>query len=50
MTDARTLAYINLYGILGTLENLCELDEEAKALADVKKPVSIGFAVKGASC
>ena len=47
MTDARTLAYINLYGILGALENLCELDEEAKKLADVKKPVSIGFAVKG---
>lgn len=47
MTDARTLAYINLYGILGALENLCELDEEASALANVKKPISIGIAVKG---
>lgn len=47
MTDAKTLAYINLYGILGALENLCELDEEASKLAQVKKPVSIGFCVKG---
>ena len=47
MTDAKTLAYINLYGILGTLENLCELDAEASALAQVKKPVSIAFSVKG---
>ena len=47
MTDAKTLAYINLYGILGTLENLCELDAEASALAQVKKPISIAFSVKG---
>lgn len=47
MTDAKTLAYINLYGILGTLENLCELDEEASKLANVKKPLSIGITVKG---
>lgn len=47
MTDAKTLAYINLYGILGTLENLCELDEEASKLAQVKKPLSIAFSVKG---
>ena len=47
MTDARTLAYINMYGILGTLENLCELDENARALLTNKKPISIGFEVKG---
>ena len=47
MTDAKTLAYINLYGILGCLENLCELDEEASELANPKKPVSIAFTVKG---
>ena len=47
MTDAKTLAYINLYGILGALENLCELDEEASELAKVKKPISIGIRVKG---
>lgn len=46
MTDAKTLAYINLYGILGTLENLCELDEEASKLANVKKPISVGISVK----
>ena len=47
MTDARTLAYINMYAVLGTLENLCELSEEARELVKTKKPVSIGFEVKG---
>ncbi|MCQ2462503.1 MAG: hypothetical protein MJ177_03745 [Clostridia bacterium] len=47
MTDARTLAYINLYGILGSLENLCELDPKASELAKVKKPVTIGIDVTG---
>ncbi len=46
MIDARTLAYINLYAILGSIPALCEYDAEAKKLADVKK-ISIGFAVKG---
>ncbi len=47
MTDAKTLAYINLFGILGALENLCELDEEAQNLLKGKKPISIGIEVKG---
>lgn len=47
MTDARTLAYINLFGILGALENLCELDEGAQELLKGKKPISIGITVKG---
>lgn len=47
MTDAKTLAYINLYGIFGALENLCELDEEAQNLLKGKKPISIGIEVKG---
>ena len=48
MTDSRTLAYINLYAVLGTLENLCELDSKAKEiLAEMKKPVSVCFDVKG---
>lgn len=48
MTDSRTLAYINLYAVLGTLENLCELDSKSKEiLADMKKPVSVCFDVKG---
>ena len=43
MTDAKTLAYINLYGILGALENLCELDEEASKLAQVKCRIWTGI-------
>lgn len=47
MTDAKTLAYINMYAVLGTLENLCELDPKASELVMTKKPVSVGLAVKG---
>lgn len=39
MTEAKAMAYVNMYGVLATLENLCEIDEEAKAiLADLKSP------------
>ncbi len=31
-TDTKTMAYINLFGVLGTLENLCALDPNAGAL------------------
>lgn len=44
-TDEITLAYINLFAVLGALENLCQLDDGAKALIQDKK-ISIGFAVK----
>lgn len=47
MIDQRTLAYINLYAVLGTLENLCELAPEAESILTNKKPVSVGFEVKG---
>lgn len=47
MVDTKTLSYINLYAILGTLENLCELDQKAKDLLKDIKPVSVGFEVKG---
>lgn len=47
MTDARTLAYINMFAVLGSLENLCELNEEARNLVKTNKPVSVGFEVKG---
>lgn len=40
------MAYINLYAVLGTLENLCELDPNARALLTNKKPLSIGFDIK----
>lgn len=46
MTDAKTLAYINMYAILGTLENLCALDEDARALLTNKKPITICIEVK----
>ncbi len=51
MKENKALAYVNMYGVLGTLENLCALDEEAKAiLAGIKKPVSLCFAVKNGPC
>ena len=46
MSDAKTLAYINLHAILGTIPYLCELDEKARELIKNEK-VSIGFRVKG---
>ena len=45
-TDSKTLAYVNLFAVLGTLENLCQLVPEAKDLLKDKAPVSIGFDVK----
>ena len=48
MTDSRTLAYINMYAVLGTLENLCELDDKAKEIiSTIEKPISVAFDVKG---
>ncbi len=47
MTDAKTLAYINMYAVLGAIENLCELDKAASDLVKTKKPVSIGLEVTG---
>lgn len=47
LVDQKTLAYINMYAVLGTLENLCELVPEASALLAGKKPISVGFDVKG---
>lgn len=47
MTDAKTMAYINMYAVLGTLENLCELDSKAKEIiSTLKKPVGLAFEVK----
>jgi len=45
MKDAKTMAYINMYGILGCLEDLCRYSGEARELVS-GKPVSICFAVK----
>lgn len=45
MTDARTLAYINLQAILGTIPLLCELDEAAAELIRDQE-VILGISVK----
>ncbi len=44
--DERTLAYINLFAVLGGLAKLCELDGECKKLIE-GKDISIGITVKG---
>ena len=41
------MAYINMYAIFGTLENLCELDTASSAMLSNQKPISIGFDVTG---
>ena len=46
LMDAKTLAYINMYAVLGTLENLCDIVPEASELLQGKKPISIGLEVK----
>jgi len=45
MTDALTLAYINLYGILGAIPAMLELSPEARKILG-KSACSIGIAVK----
>ena len=37
MKDARTMAYINLFAVLGALPYLCELDGEAAELIAGKR-------------
>ncbi|MCD7749044.1 MAG: hypothetical protein LUH42_03220 [Oscillospiraceae bacterium] len=44
--DEKTLAYINLYAVLGSLQKLCALDDEARRLIE-GVDVSVGIAVKG---
>jgi hypothetical protein len=51
MKDPVTLAYINMYGVLGALEDLCRFSPEAKELVSSRalpgeKPLGVGFAVK----
>lgn len=51
MTEVKAMAYVNMYGVLGTLENLCALDEQAREVcAGLKKPVSLCFSVKDGPC
>ena len=51
MTEARAMAFVNAYGVLRTLEDLCRIDNDAKAvLASMKSPVSLCFEVAGGPC
>lgn len=51
MIEQKALAYVNMYGPLGALKNLCEMDETAKSiLKDLNRPVSVCFDVKGGPC
>ena len=47
MIDQTTLAYVNLYAVLGALADLTSLDPRAQALLKGKKPTRLGIAVKG---
>lgn len=49
--ESKAMAYVNMYGVLATLENLCEIDSEAAQICrSLKKPVSICFDVSGGPC
>ena len=49
MKEAKAMAFVNAYGVLATLENLCQMDDGAKAICKgLKKPVSICFDVADA--
>ena len=42
MIETTAMAYVNMYGVLGTLENLCAMDAKARSvLAGLKNPVSL---------
>lgn len=45
MKNAKTMAYINLFSVLRNIEDLCRLDDEAKALIE-NADISIGFSIK----
>ena len=45
------MAFVNAYGVLATLENLCDMVDEAKAVCQgLKKPVSLCFDVTEGNC
>ena len=46
MTDQKTMAYINMFGVLGALPMLCKLDSEAAALLTGKTPIALCLSVK----
>ena len=51
MIEDKAMAYVNMYGVLGSLENLCAIDKNAKAvLAQLNEPASLCFNVVGGPC
>lgn len=51
MIEQKALAYANMYGVLGTLENLCQIDSKAKEiLKNINGEVSLCFDVKDGPC
>lgn len=51
MKESKAMAYVNMYGVLGSLENLCTMDGAArKLLAAMDKPFSLCFSVKNGPC
>lgn len=51
MKDITALAYVNMYGVLGALEDLCRMDDLAQAiLAQLKRPVSLCLEVRNGPC
>ncbi|MDR1899583.1 MAG: hypothetical protein LBQ55_06220 [Treponema sp.] len=44
--DPVTLAHVNMYGVLGALEDLCRFSPEARKLAGTARPLTVGFKVK----
>ncbi len=51
MIEQKAMAYVNMYGVLGSLENLCEIDAEAKKIcAGIEDPVALCFDVVGGPC
>lgn len=51
MIDQKALAYVNAYGVLRCLENVCDLVPEAKAVcAKMKNPIAFCVDVKNGPC
>lgn len=48
MIEQKALAYVNMYGVLGSLENLCEMDDVAKGILQrLEEPFNLCFSVIG---
>ena len=43
MKEAKAMAYVNMYGVLATLENLCQIDDQAKAAEALRALYKTGF-------